>query len=328
MAERVLVTGISGYIGQHCAAELLNQGFEVVGTVRSKSKADATKSAIAAVAPVDGLTFAEADLLRDKGWDDAMSGCAYVLHVASPFVFSEPKDENEMIKPAVEGTRRVVKAAQKAGVRRMVLTSSTFAMIAGKATGRYGPDSWSDTNSNIGAYAKSKTLAEKAAWEAVTDGDMKLTVINPGAVYGPSLGSEVSGESLTFMRDIIGGKMPMVPDIAMGMVDVRDIARLHVAAMTTAGAAGQRFIAATAEPIEMGYFAQVLRDAGYPKAPARKAPNLAIKLMSLFDRQAKGMVPFLGKKAAYDNQATFDILGWQPTPIEVSIKEMAASISN
>jgi len=328
MAERVLVTGISGYIGQHCAAELLNQGFEVVGTVRSKSKADATTSAIAAVAPVDGLTFAEADLLRDKGWDDAMSGCAYVLHVASPFVFSEPKDENEMIKPAVEGTRRVVKAAQKAGVRRMVLTSSIFAMIAGKATGRYGPDSWSDTNSNIGAYAKSKTLAEKAAWEAVTDGDMELTVINPGAVYGPSLGSEVSGESLTFMRDIIGGKMPMVPDIAMGMVDVRDIARLHVAAMTTAGAAGQRFIAATAEPIEMGYFAQVLRDAGYPKAPSRKAPNLAIKLMSLFDRQAKGMVPFLGKKAAYDNQATFDILGWQPTPIEVSIKEMAASISN
>ncbi|MEI6664492.1 MAG: NAD-dependent epimerase/dehydratase family protein [Actinomycetes bacterium] len=328
MAERVLVTGISGYIGQHCAAELLNQGFEVVGTVRSKSKADATTSAIAAVAPVDGLTFAEADLLRDKGWDDAMSGCAYVLHVASPFVFSEPKDENEMIKPAVEGTRRVVKAAQKAGVRRMVLTSSAFAMIAGKATGRYGPDSWSDTNSNIGAYAKSKTLAEKAAWEAVTDGDMELTVINPGAVYGPSLGSEVSGESLTFMRDIIGGKMPMVPDIAMGMVDVRDIARLHVAAMTTAGAAGQRFIAATAEPIEMGYFAQVLRDAGYPKAPSRKAPNLAIKLMSLFDRQAKGMVPFLGKKAAYDNQATFDILGWQPTPIEVSIKEMAASISN
>jgi len=328
MAERVLVTGISGYIGQHCAAELLNQGFEVVGTVRSRSKADATTSAIAAVAPVDGLTFAEADLLRDKGWDDAMSGCAYVLHVASPFVFSEPKDENEMIKPAVEGTRRVVKAAQKAGVRRMVLTSSAFAMIAGKATGRYGPDSWSDTNSNIGAYAKSKTLAEKAAWEAVTDGDMELTVINPGAVYGPSLGSEVSGESLTFMRDIIGGKMPMVPDIAMGMVDVRDIARLHVAAMTTAGAAGQRFIAATAEPIEMGYFAQVLRDAGYPKAPSRKAPNLAIKLMSLFDRQAKGMVPFLGKKAAYDNQATFDILGWQPTPIEVSIKEMAASISN
>ena len=328
MAERVLVTGISGYIGQHCAAELLNQGFEVVGTVRSKSKVDSTKSAISAAAPVDGLTFAEADLLSDKGWESAMSGCTYVMHVASPFVFAEPKDENEMIKPAVEGTRRVVKAAQKAGVRRMVLTSSTFAMIAGKATGRYGPDSWSDTNSNIGAYAKSKTLAEKAAWEAVAGSGMELTVINSGAVYGPSLGSEVAGESLSFMRDIIGGKMPMVPDIAMGMVDVRDVARLHVAAMTTPRAAGQRFIAATAEPIEMGYFAQVLRDAGYQKAPSRKAPNPAIKLMSLFDRQAKGMVPFLGKKAAYDNQATFDILGWQPTPIEVSIKEMAASISN
>ena len=328
MAERVLVTGISGYIGRHCAAELLNQGFEVVGTVRSKSKADATRAAIAEVAPVDGLTFVEADLLADEGWGEAMKGCTYVLHVASPFVFAEPKDENEMIRPAVEGTRRVIKAAQEAGVRRMVLTSSTFAMIAGKETGRYGSDSWSDTNGNIGAYAKSKTIAEKAAWEAAAGGEMELTVINPGAVYGPSLGSEVSGESLTFMRDIIGGKMPMVPDIAMGMVDVRDVARLHVAAMTEADAAGQRFIAATAEPIEMGYFTQVLRDAGYPKAPSRKAPNAVIKLMSLFDRQAKGMVPFLGRKAAYDNRSTFDILDWQPTPIETSIREMAASISS
>ena len=328
MAERVLVTGISGYIGRHCAAELLNQGFEVIGTVRSKAKAESTKTAISSAAPVDGLTFAEADLLQDKGWDEAMSGCTYVLHVASPFVFAEPKDEAEMIKPAVEGTLRVVKAAQKAGVRRMVLTSSTFSMIAGKATGRYGPDSWSDAHGNIGAYAKSKTLAEKAAWDAAAGGEMELTVISPGAVYGPSLGTEVTGESLTFMRDIIGGKMPMVPNIAMGMVDVRDVARLHVAAMTADGAVGQRFIAATAEPIEMAYFAQVLRDAGYSKAPARKAPNVAIKLMSVFDRQARGMIPFLGRKAAYDNHATFDILGWQPTPIETSIREMAASISN
>jgi dihydroflavonol-4-reductase len=327
MAERVLVTGISGYIGQHCGAELLNQGFEVVGTVRSRSSADATRAAIAAVAPVDRLTLVEADLLSDEGWDDAMRGCTYVLHVASPFVLAEPADENEMIAPAVEGTRRVIEAAQRAGVRRAVLTSSTFAMIAGKPTGRYGSDSWSDTDRNIGTYAKSKTLAEKAAWDAVAGGEMELTVINPGAVYGPPLDAEVRGESVTFMRDIVGGKMPMVPDIAMGMVDVRDVARLHVAAMTADGAAGQRFIAATAEPIEMTYFAKVLRDAGYEKAPARKAPNAAIRLMALFDRRARGMIPFLGKRAAYENQPTFDILGWRPTPIERSIREMAASIS-
>jgi len=327
MAERVLLTGISGYIGQHCGAELLNQGFEMVGTVRSLSKADATRAAIAAVAPVEKLTFAEADLLSDDGWDKAMEGCGYVMHVASPFVLAEPKDENELITPAVEGTRRVISAAQRAGVRRLVLTSSTVAMITGKPSGRYGPDSWSDTSANIGAYAKSKTLAERAAWEAVAGGEMELAVVNPGAVFGPSLGAQVDGQSVALMTDMIRGKMPMIPDVAMGMVDVRDVARLHVAAMTTPAATGQRFIAATAEPVSMSYFAEVLRDAGYSKVPSRKAPNVAIKLMSIFDRQAKGMLPSLGKKAAFDNHATFDTLDWQPTPMETSIKEMAASIS-
>jgi len=327
MAERVLLTGISGYIGQYCGAELLNQGFEVVGTIRSLSKADATRAAIAAVAPVEKLTFAEADLLSDDGWDEAMKGCAYVMHVASPFVLAEPKDENELITPAVEGTRRVIEAAQRAGVRRLVLTSSTVAMITGKPSGRYGPDAWSDASANIGAYAKSKTLAERAAWDAVAGSEMELTVVNPGAVFGPSLGAQVDGQSVALMTDMIGGKMPMIPDVAMGMVDVRDVARLHVTAMTTPGAAGQRFIAATAEPVSMTHFAEVLRDAGYPKVPSRKAPNVAIKLMSLFDRQAKGMLPSLGKKASFDNSATFDILDWQPTPMETSFKEMAASIS-
>jgi len=145
-------------------------------------------------------------------------------------------------------------------------------------------------------------------------------------VFGPSLGAEVDGQSVALMSDMIRGKMPMIPDIAMGMVDVRDVARLHVAAMTTPAAAGKRFIAATAEPVAMAYFADVLRAAGYSKVPSRKAPNAAIKLMSLFDRQAKGMLPSLGKKAAFDNQTTFDVLDWKPTPMETSITEMAAAI--
>jgi dihydroflavonol-4-reductase len=326
MAERVLLTGISGYIGQYCGAELLNQGFEVVGTVRSLSKADATRSAIASLAPVEKLTFAEADLLSDQGWDEAVQGCTFVMHVASPFVLAEPKDESELIAPAVEGTRRVIGAARRAGVRRLVLTSSTVAMIAGKPSGRYGTDAWSDTSANIGAYAKSKTLAERAAWDAVAGSDMELTVVNPGAVFGPSLGAQIDGQSVALMTDMIRGKMPMIPDVAMGMVDVRDVARLHVAAMTTPAAAGQRFIAATAEPVTMTYFAAVLRDAGYSKVPSRKAPNVAIKLMSIFDRQARGMVPSLGKKAAFDNHSTFDVLDWKPTPMETSIREMAAAI--
>jgi len=325
--ERVLLTGVTGYIGQHCAAELLRQGYEAVGTIRSRAKAEATRTALAKVAPVERLSFAEADLLSDAGWDAALQGCAFAMHVASPFVLAEPKDENEMIVPAVEGTRRVIAAAQRAGVKRMVLTSSTFAMIAGKDTGRYGPDSWSDSNAPIGAYAKSKTLAERAAWAAAKDGKMELTVIAPGAVFGPSLGAKLEGQSVSMMAAMIGGKMPMIPDMSMGMVDVRDVARLHVEAMKAEGAAGRRFIAASAEPVEMATVAKVLRDAGYAKVPSRRAPTFLLKFMGVFDREVRGMLPFIGKTASFDNSATLALLKWMPTPVASSLREMAASLS-
>ena len=326
MNERVLVTGISGYIGQHCAAELLKQGFQVVGTVRSLSKADATRTAIGAVAPVDNLSFVEADLLAEAGWDKAKQGCTFVVHVASPFVLAEPKNEEVLIAPAVEGTNRVINAALRAGIQRLVLTSSTLSMVAGRPSGRYGTDAWSDLNADIGAYAKSKTLAEQSAWAQVAKSNLELVVINPGAVYGPSLGAEVDGQSVAFIKDLIRGKVPMIPNVAMGMVDVRDVARLHAAALTTASAAGQRFIAATSEPIRMSHVAEVLRNAGYKKVPSRKAPNAAIRLMSLVDREAKGMLPLLSLAHSFDNYATFDVLKWVPTPIEVSLREMAASL--
>jgi dihydroflavonol-4-reductase len=325
--DRVLVTGITGYIGQHCAAELLRQGYEVVGTVRSQAKADETRKAIGQVASVKHLSFAEADLLSDKGWAEAMKGCKFVLHIASPFLLAEPKDEDELIAPAVEGTRRVIAAAQRAEVKRLVVTSSTFAIIAGKGTGTYGPGDWSDTNANIGAYAKSKTLAERAAWETAKQGNMELVAINPGAVFGPSLGAKIDGQSVTLMTNMIAGKVPMIPDMALGMVDVRDVAKLHVSALSASGAAGQRFIAATAEPVEMATLAKVLREAGYKKAPTRKAPTFLLRLMSLFDREAKGMMPFIGKRAALDNSATLKTLSWTPTPMATSFKDTAATIS-
>ena len=325
--EKVLVTGITGYIGEHCAAALLREGYEVVGTVRSLAKADATRKAISKVAQTDNLTFVEADLLSDKGWNDAMQGCSYVLHVASPFFLKEPQNENELIAPAVDGTLRVIKAAKSAEVKRLVLTSSTFAIIAGKETGKYGPQDWSDTNKNIGAYAKSKTLAERAAWAEVKGSNLELTVINPGAVFGPPIGSKDGAQNVAMMADMIAGKMPMIPDMAMGMVDVRDVAKLHIAAMTKSGASGKRFIACTAEPIEMSTVTQVLRDAGYSKAPARKAPTFLLKFMGIFDKQVKGMLPFIGKKASYDNSETFEILEWKPTPMSQSFKEMASAIT-
>ena len=293
----------------------------------SLAKADANRKAISKVAQTDKLTFVEADLLSDKGWDEAMQGCSYILHVASPFYLKEPKNENELIAPAVDGTLRVIKAAKSAEVKRLVLTSSTFAIIAGKETGKYGPQDWSDTNKNIGAYAKSKTLAERAAWAEVKGSNLELTVINPGAVFGPPIGSKDGAQNVAMMADMIAGKMPMIPDMAMGMVDVRDVAKLHIAAMTKSGASGKRFIACTAEPIEMSTVTQVLRDAGYSKAPALKAPTFHLKFMGIFDKQVKGMLPFIGKKASYDNSETFEILEWKPTPMSQSFKEMASAIT-
>ena len=325
--ERVLLTGITGYIGQHCAAELLNRGYEVVGTVRSPAKSDATRTALAKAARIEKLSFVAADLMSDQGWAEAMKDCAFAIHVASPFLLAEPKDENELIAPAVEGTRRVIAAAQRAGVKRLVLTSSTFAMIAGRDSGRYGPEAWSDVDADIGAYAKSKTLAERAAWAAAKGGAMELTVINPGAVFGPSLGAKMDGQSVALMTAMIGGRMPMIPDLSMGMVDVRDVARLHVEAMTAEGAAGKRFVAASAEPVAMATVARILREAGYSKVPSLRAPTFLLKFMSLFDREARGMLPFIGKTASFDNSATLAVLRWKPTPLDVSFREMAAALS-
>jgi dihydroflavonol-4-reductase len=156
---------------------------------------------------------------------------------------------------------------------------------------------------------------------------MELTVIAPGAVFGPSLGAQLDGQSVALMTDMIGGKMPMIPDLSMGMIDVRDVARLHVAAMTAETAAGRRFIAASAEPIAMATVASILRKAGYSKVPSRHAPSFLLKFMGLFDRQVRGMLPFLGKVASYDTSATFQVLRWTPTPMETSLTDMAAAIS-
>jgi dihydroflavonol-4-reductase len=327
MKKRVLVTGISGFVGQHVAAELVRSGYEVVGTVRSMKKADSTRDALGAVVDTKHVSFVEADLLSDAGWDSAVKGCAYVAHVASPFYVAEPKDENEMIGPAVEGTKRVVSAAIRAGVQRVVLTSSIVSMTSGKPSGTYGPDAWSDTNAKIGTYAKSKTLAEQAAWELVKGTKTELVAINPGFILGPTLGAPGDGQSVSMISDLIGGKMPAIPDISMGMVDVRDIARLHVAALEAPSVSGKRFIASSAEPISMAYLASVLKKAGYAKVPSRKAPNFAIKLMSFFDKDVKGLVPQLGVKIGYDIHETIELLQWKPTPLETTFTDMAKSLS-
>ena len=325
--KKVMVTGITGYIGQHCGAELLRQGYEVVGTVRSMEKAEIVREGIAKVAPIENLTFVKADLLSSEGWDEAMMDCKYVLHVASPFIIANPADENEMISPAVDGTLRVLSAAKAAGIKRTVVTSSTVAITSGKLSGHYGTDSWSDPDADIGTYAKSKTLAEQAAWEFARSNDIDLVVINPGGVMGPTLTGRVEGESLTMISDIITGKYPLVPDISVGFIDVRDVAKLHVSAMTAEGAVGKRFIASSDEPLHLKEVTGILKNAGYKKASTRQAPKFLLKVMSIFDDQVKGLLPMVGERQTVENQDTYDILGWEPTSMEQSLIETAESIS-
>lgn len=327
----VLVTGVSGYLGQQCAAELLRQGYDVRGTVRSLAKADLVRSALAKVTDrADDLVFVEADLLNDLGWADAMADVDFVLHVASPFIMGEPDHPDELIKPAVEGTTRVLNAAMAAGVQRTVLTSSTVAINSDRTSGTSGPGDWADPD-NVGTYAKSKILAERAAWDltrAQTGPDvMELTVINPGGIMGPSLTGETTGASTAMIADMIGGKMPMVPDISISMADVRDVAKMHVAAMTNPQAPGKRFVVASEKPIKMIDVAAALKRAGYEKVSTRRAPTLLLKMMAPFNSDVKGMISFLGKSVEIDNSETRAILRWEPTPFETSLTDMAASIS-
>ncbi len=332
MIKKVLITGISGFVGQHCAVELLKNGYNVRGSVRHLSKDQEVRKGIAKVIdPQDNLEFVELDLLSDKGWDKAMEDCDYVLHVASPFVIAEPKDENDMIKPAVEGTLRALKAAKKAGIKKVILTSSTVAMAGDKKKNHLTPKSWTHAKTDkVSVYMKSKTLAEKAAWDFYhnqTTGDkMELTVVNPGPIYGPTLTGNLTGASMSMVKDMMTGKMPMQPNAHYVMSDVRDVAKIHVAAIDNTRSNGERFIVTSEKLYSFVGVASILRDNGFKKATPRKAPSLVVKFMSLFNREMKGMLPFLDAKISADISATKQVFNWEPIPFDKTIVDTAKSI--
>lgn len=333
MQKKVLVTGITGFVGQHCAVELINNGYAVRGSLRNMNRQSEVINGLSKVVDTEGkIEFVKLDLLKDEGWDEAMQGIDFVLHVASPFVMREPKDANELIKPAVEGTLRALKAAQKAGIKRVVLTSSIVSMM-GAPNGhiRINQDSWTDENSSkISAYIKSKTIAEKAAWDFVNNqtGDHKieLAVVNPGPIYGPTLTGNLSGESMNMMAEMIKGKMPAVPQAACSMSDVRDIAKVHVLSMENEQAAGKRFIATTDKPYAFKDLAKMMKANGYEKVGTAEAPAFILKLVSLFNRDMKGMRAFLGNTIDADISQTKEILGWEPIAIEKTIADTAKSV--
>ena len=334
MKKKVLLTGVSGYIGLHCAKTLLEKGYNVVGTVRNANKENEVKSSLnSASVSIKNLSFIHLDLNSDNGWDSALSNCDYVMHIASPFKVENPKNEMEMLGPAVDGTLRVLKAAKKNGVKRVVLTSSTVAMMGGKKTGMLTPEDWSDLNSkNISTYFKSKTLAELAAWDFINNqsGDhiLELVSINPGGVFGPPLGTNISGASMSMIDKILGGKTPVIPDTSFPMVDVRDVAYLHVAALTETKAANQRFIATEKIGRSFQWICQFLIDNGYDGPSTRLAPNFMLKLLAVFDREAKGMLSMLNLNLSADNSKTMEVFDWKPIPFEKTLLETAVAVKD
>ena len=329
--KKVLVTGASGFIAEHCIIELLKNGYSVKGSLRSMNREQEVRDAIKTEANDENLEFCKLDLLEDDGWEDAMWDCDYLMHVASPFVIEDPKDENELIKPAKEGTLRALNAAKKAGIKRVVLTSSVAAVNSHMMSGTSDHTTWTDINSKyVTPYQKSKTIAEKAAWDFYNNQDnsnkMEMAVINPGGVMGPQLGNDLGGASTQIVSQLISGKFPMIPALSFPFIDVRDVAILHLKAMTTPEADGKRFIAAHSEPTWMYQVAEVLSAAGYEKIKLKKAPSFMLKLIGLFDNKTKSLVPMLDKYVPCDNSQTVKILNWEPMPWEQAFIEHAKSI--
>jgi len=320
-SETVLVTGGTGYVGSHCLLQLMQKGYNVKTTLRSMKRKNEVIEMLkmGGIASFDNLKFIETDLTKDDNWDEAVKDCKYVLHVASPISSTMPKDENEMIRPAVDGTLRVLKAARDAGVKRVVLTSNFGAI----GYSHKDPDTviteeeWTDPNQkDLSAYSRSKVLAERAAWDFMNKegGDLELCVINPVFILGPSLGPDCpSGFDLLNM--LLGGSMKAVPNIPFNIIDVRDVADLHIRAMTNMDAKGQRFLAMAGGKITMPEIARLIKNkipAVAKKVSTRILPNWVMYLAALFNKQAKEVAHLLKVSRNLSNAKVKKVLGWSP----------------
>ena len=327
--DKVLVTGATGYIGLHCIHQLLNQGYAVNGSIRSPERKEEIFEALQKHnTPTENLNLFTFNLTEDDGWDEGMEGCDYLLHVASPIAL-ENHDEDFFVKPAVAGVKRAFKFAKKHNVKKVVLTSSVAAIFDTLEEKTYYDETdWSDPeNPSISHYSKSKTLAERAAWDFVKNegNPFELAVINPALVIGPSLSGDL-GESNKAIAMVATGKMPVAVPLQFGYVDVRDVATAHVLAMQNSNSNGERF--ALAEK-DLWYkdVAKVLRDNGFDKAPTFNVPVWLAKILANFSKELKITLPYLGRVRSVKNTSKAkDILGWNPRPAEQSIIDIAEQI--
>jgi len=332
-SQTVLVTGGSGFIGAHCIIQLLEAGYRVRTTVRSLKREDDVRAVlkIGGAEPSDALTFFAADLTSDAGWAEAIAGCDYVLHVASPFPTVQPKDENELIIPAREGALRVLRAARDAGVKRVVLTSSFAAIGYGRPTDQpFTEESWTNLDAEVTPYVKSKTLAERAAWEFIDkeSGSLELSVVNPVGVVGPVLGKDFS-TSIELLVRLLNGGIPRAPRIYFNYVDVRDVADLHLRAMTNPAAKGQRFLATEGDCLSALEVARILRkNLGEvaSKTPTAEMPHWIVRVGGLFVPALGTLIPSLGIVRRASNEKAKRLLGWSPRTNEEGIVATGKSL--
>lgn len=333
---RVLVTGGTGFLGAHCLIALLAAGHETRATVRDPAREADVRAMLAgggAGDPGDRLSVCAADLNADAGWAEAAAGCDYVLHVASPFPASVPRDENELIGPARDGTLRVLRAAREAGVRRVVLTSS-FAAVGYGFKGRtavFTERDWTNLDDpGVQPYPRSKTIAERAAWDFMArEGDaLELAVVNPVGIFGPVLGPDYS-TSIALVKRLLDGAIPGCPDLWFGAVDVRDVADLHLRAMTDPQARGERFLATAGDFVTVAEIARIMKEglgAGGRRVPTRSLPNWLLRTIALFDPAVAAVVPELGKPKNGSSDKARRLLGWAPRPAREAILATARSL--
>ncbi len=330
MAGTVLVSGGSGYIAGFLIRQLVAEGWMVHTTIRNLAKEQSVRDILA----VDNnkLKFFAADLMEDAGWVEAATGCSHVAHIASPLPIEKPRSDDDLIIPARDGALRALRAAKVAGVKRFVMTSSVAAIAYGhgKVKQSFTEADWSVVDSpDTYAYPKSKTIAERAVrdWVAAEGGDIEYASVNPSLVLGPILSPDFSA-SLEAVKKMVEGSLPGCPDLAFGIVDVRDVADLHVRALTAPNMAGERFIASgrTVKMIEMAHILKSSLGAQGRKVPTRKLPDFLVKLSALFDPLIKQVIGELGKARIMDARHAKDVLGWETRPAEESILDAARSL--
>jgi dihydroflavonol-4-reductase len=331
--SKVLVTGGSGFVGAHVILRLLNAGHQIRTTVRNLNRESAVRAMIQAGGEEQGdsLSFFAADLERDQGWREAADGCDYVVHVASPIPVNAPKHEDELIVPAREGTLRVLRAARDAKVKRVVLTSTCGAIYHGHPlrNAPFDETSWTIVTGELTAYVKSKAIAERAAWDFISSegGGLELSVVNPAGIFGPILAPDYSS-SIELIKRLMNG-MPGAPRIYFGVVDVRDVADLHLRAMTHPLAKGERFIAVSGDSISMVDIARMLRarlGASAKRVPRFQLPDWMVRLAAKRDPSVRQLLPLLGKIRNATSEKARRILGWSPRSNEDALVATAESL--